>query len=337
MWGLNEDENALSLCVLAQHTDNEILDTLIRKGVLPGSGGARKSPLFRAVITKSFMLARRLVQEGASKDHICSIDGLTILGYLLLELSESNMSSLDFILENPLPSFIICPGRKSQSTVFHALVHSFSQADMSARFEERVWQVLLSKYPCKRTLELTDWMQYTPLRWAVFRTDEVAVTALLNAGARVNSLQDYIVNPRRAQFFKRGKRPGYGSLLYILWREHPECSRYSKWARGYIALMPNLGNKPGRIAKELQARVCLFIGPKLLLVWGAVYSAIALPCVFLYTFTGSSVFLIILFATGGGIIGGSLQLMGIYYFIWYYTVKYLFGFLPIGLSPRGGY
>jgi len=147
-------------------------------------------------------LADFLLGEGADINgftHNSKLIGMecTVFGELLVHGSVGRIiEGLELIesltaKHNQKPHFIICPDLRESA--LHAVVGSPTAHDKHEH--ARLYSLTLAMFPRKSHLEARNLKGYTPLHMAILARNEVAVRALLDAGADVNSLALYEGSP----------------------------------------------------------------------------------------------------------------------------------------------
>ncbi|KAJ6054114.1 hypothetical protein N7499_002524 [Penicillium canescens] len=165
----------------------------------------RNTALEAAFQTCEWEFADLLMEHGADLNGLTnsqetSYIAFTVFGSVLYNSSQDSLAAkLDSILSlatkhHQQPEYLVIPGMRSSA--LHLVAGKISTLDHDEA--ARTYPILLNVFPEKHHLEARDSRGWTPLHMAVSVRNLVAVRALLDAGADINSLalfEGYPVGP----------------------------------------------------------------------------------------------------------------------------------------------
>ncbi|KAL4978866.1 hypothetical protein BDW66DRAFT_148721 [Aspergillus desertorum] len=210
--------HALDIPVLVTPNNDYFLTRTLELGARSLTSTDKHCALREALRLRQWAIADSLMSQGADINGLTEISKpaliqSTVLGDLLLSWSlDDSLPALDRLMSlaakhHQEPQFIVCP--TLHSSVLHvAAGHTFVMAQEEAA---RIYSLLLARFPSKDHLEARDYRGWTALHLAVSVRNVVAVRALLDAGADINSMaliEGYPAGPSPkdmafGQFFNR--------------------------------------------------------------------------------------------------------------------------------------
>ncbi|KAL4999433.1 hypothetical protein BDV10DRAFT_200672 [Aspergillus recurvatus] len=187
--------HALSIPVQVALSNDYFLTRTLELGAQSLTLTDKHSALEEALQLRQWAIADSLMSQGADINGLTTTSGLNLMQFTVLGrvLHSAHLDDLLPALDRMLslaekhhqePQFIVCP--TFHSSALHVVAgRLFVMTQLQAA---RIYSLLLAKFPSKHHLEARDYRGWTALHLAVSVRNVVAVRALLDAGADINSM-----------------------------------------------------------------------------------------------------------------------------------------------------
>ncbi|KAL4982612.1 hypothetical protein BDW68DRAFT_182383 [Aspergillus falconensis] len=186
---------ALNIPVQVTPSNAYFLTRTLELGAHSLTSTDKHSALKEALQLRQWAIADSLMSQGADINGLTTSSGLDLLQFTVLGgvlhswRLDDLLPALDRMLSlaakhHQEPQFIVCP--TLHSSALHIVAgHVFVMTQLEAA---RIYSLLLAQFPSKDHLEARDYRGWTALHLAVSVRNVVAVRALLDAGADINSM-----------------------------------------------------------------------------------------------------------------------------------------------------
>jgi ankyrin repeat protein len=187
--------HALNIPVQVTPSNDYFLKKTLELGAQSLTSNDKNTALEKALQLQQWAIADFLMSQGANINGLTmysdqALIQFTVFGGILSSWDlGGTLAVLDCLMSlaakhQQEPQFIVCP--TLHSSALHVVAGKISA--MAQEEAARVYHLLLAKFPSKDHLEARDYRGFTALHLAVSVRNVVAVRALLDAGADINSM-----------------------------------------------------------------------------------------------------------------------------------------------------